>query len=140
MQVTPSYSATVVDTDPVHEGELSFVQDAGIGAFRVRAIGFWSIQQVDAHFIALAKAIAERRRAGKPVHAFVDLSEAAVQAPEIAAKVHAATTSIYRKGDKVAVIVSSILAKAQMRRVLDPDICELFTSRPAAESWLRSLH
>ncbi len=66
----------------------------------------------------------------------VDLRKSPVQSVETAGRIKAATSRIYKPGDRIAIVVQSSLVKTQMRQVVDVTTVELFISIDAAEMWL----
>jgi hypothetical protein len=47
-----------------------------------------------------------------------------------------ATSSLYRAGDRAAVVVGTSLNKLQMRRILDAEHHQFFSAIEDAEAWL----
>ena len=85
---------------------------------RIEGKGFYDEAETRAHFDTLARLIANRRRAGRQVKALVDLREAATQAAGTAQLIAGETNRIYcAPSDRVAIVVSSLLLKLQLKRV-----------------------
>lgn len=119
------------------DGELSIAFDLASGRIELRGTGFWSVRQVSAHFAELSAIIGEIHAAGTTASVLVDLTEGVIQSPEVAHLIATNTARLYADGDAIAMLVSTSLAKMQMRRVLDPRFHDFFLSRSAAETWLR---
>jgi hypothetical protein len=123
---------------PGQTGKMSVEFDIASGKAWSYGAGFWSIRQARAFFEDWRQIVGRIHSAGKPVSALVDLSQGAVQRPEVADIIAATTVGLYAEGDAVAMLVSTSLAKMQMRRVLDARFHGFFTSRNAAETWLNA--
>jgi hypothetical protein len=114
--------------------------DASQGTLRIRMRGFWTVQ-VASHFMLenRAKIATCRARFGR-LKQLVDLVGMPVQSQEVTAIVH--DISLYKPGDRVAVVLDSTLAKMAARRTLNeyPDgvAREAFVSASAAETWLHA--
>lgn len=119
-------------------GFLSISYDRQTGQVVCSACGFWSVKQAQAFFEDWYAMIQSIHEAGQSVFALVDMSDGATQRPEVAEIILATARGLYREGDAIAMLVPSSLAKMQMRRLLDENFHDFFTSRDEAEKWLES--
>jgi hypothetical protein len=117
-------------------GQLGHSIDARDGVIRVVGEGVYTADQARRHFVALRKTVARVRSERSRVKVLVDTSHGAVQTAEVVAIIENGTRGLYRSGDRVALIVASMLHKVQMRRITDSSITELFLSESAAMTWL----
>jgi hypothetical protein len=125
-----------VNDAPGAAGSLATEVDYGLGIIRGTAIGFWSVQQVDAHFTALDRCVRALHHRGLTVSVIVDMrASAPAQSQEVSMRLKAGVTGIYRPGDRVAMVLATSLAKMQLRRILDSEYHEFFLSLSAAEKW-----
>jgi hypothetical protein len=88
------------------------------------------------HLRAFEAVLHESRRAPAPSRTLVDLREAPVQSPQVAALLHDAISRMYRPPERAAIVVASSLVKIQMQRGFHPDTHAIFQSLKAAELWL----
>lgn len=102
------------------------------------AADLWSPEDIDRHFDRLATVIDEQRRAGQQVRVLVDLRAAPPQPTETLARIGTRTVTTYRPGDRVAIVVTSSLAKMQMRDIMRSGDNALFLSADAARLWLHA--
>jgi urease gamma subunit len=103
---------------------------------RITGVGFWTPAEIDTHFDELGDLIARMRQVRTDVRILVDLRESGVQSPETIARISARITDAYRDGDRIAMVLSSSLAKMQMKRAIQNLQHEMFVSPKAAEQWL----
>jgi hypothetical protein len=105
---------------------------------RVAGYGFWTIEILDRHFDRLRSAIAGRRSQWRAIRVLVNLQKAEIQPAEVIERIDARTRQIYDPGDRVAIVVTSSLAKLQMRRGITRLQHDFFISEHAAVTWLRA--
>jgi hypothetical protein len=117
------------------DGVQVFTADIPKGLIRSWASGFWSIHVMRQFFSAYEAEISAIREAGVPLRVIADVRESAVQSAEVAQFILDRVTSIYRPGDRVALIVATSMLKAQLRRILPGGVHEYFLSGDAAEKW-----
>ncbi|MDO7841319.1 hypothetical protein [Sphingomonas immobilis] len=110
--------------------------DRASGITVVTGIGSWTPAYVDAHFAELRRQIEAQRLLGIAVQVVVDLRDADIQPQGTSERIAANAASSYREGDRVALVVSSSLAKMHMRRCAARRDFELFLSYNAALTWL----
>lgn len=113
----------------------SLTFDTGRGIIRHRNIGFWTADEVESFFPIFRDLAAECRRRFGRVLMLCDLVDAPVQGKSIAEAL-AGLGSVFGPGDKVAVSVTSAVARMQMRRVGSADGMTYFTSDAEAVAWL----
>ena len=120
------------------QGSLTIAVDRARNIIKVDGRGFWSVDYVSAHIREFEAVLIDARRSGQPSRTLVDLRDAPVQAPEVAAMLHAAMCRMYRPPERAAIIVASSLVKMQMKRGFNPETHAVFTSETAADLWLNA--
>jgi hypothetical protein len=121
-----------VPTHP-HRGAIRFT-DHDEYIF-VQGSGCWTPTYVDTHFTELASHLTEIRTAHR-VCVLLDLAWASVQSTPTADRIRRWMVPLFSASDRVAIIVESSLAKAQMRRVAFVAEREFFLTKDAALAWL----
>ncbi|MBA2933820.1 hypothetical protein HZF05_06865 [Sphingomonas sp. CGMCC 1.13654] len=118
-------------------GELTVGYDAAGGLVRTLCAGFLTIEDVRRWGAQLPVANAEARRAGKPVLHLVIALDSPVQSGDVIAEF--ATIDIHPVGpqDRMAVVVSSNLAKMQAARNFADGRERGFLDEAEAIAWLR---
>jgi hypothetical protein len=102
----------------------------------ITGTGFWSPAEIDDHFDELRDLIERMRTVRSDVRILVDLRESGAQSPETIVRISARIAAAYRDGDRIAMVLSSSLAKLQMKRAIQNLQHEMFVSPKAAEQWL----
>lgn len=125
-----------VAASPAREGRLSISVDTGRNLIRVVGEGFWTAEYVANHIREFEAVLLRARSSPVPSRTIVDLRNAPVQSPEVAAKLHEAMVRMYRAPERAAIVVGSSLVKMQMKRGFDPKTHAVFLSFSAAETWL----
>lgn len=120
---------------PVPNQLLSYAE-ADVGIVYIIGRGFWEDDLIDRHFIELRRTAALARRNASFVRVLVDLRDAAVQSPAVAAKIKNETRLIWTEADRIAVVLQSTLAKLQIKRVVDGGNHASFTRIDDARRWL----
>jgi hypothetical protein len=98
--------------------------------------GVWSTTFTENHFAEFERLLMQLRSTGGQVRILVDLRLAAVQSDAVNTQIATWTKRLYRRGDRVALVLASSLAKAAMRRVTMAADREFFLSEDAARLWL----
>ncbi|WP_174297356.1 STAS/SEC14 domain-containing protein [Sphingomonas bacterium] len=98
--------------------------------------GLYTLLESQEHFRELSAAVGGLRKAGRPVRVLVDLRDGAPQTAEVAAHIKGANAVIFRKGDRIAIIVKSTLLKLQVKRLHMRSESEVFVSEAAAREFL----
>jgi hypothetical protein len=115
----------------------SIAEDPRKGVIRIHVEGFFDLPTLRCHFAENAAVVARWRLSGRPVRVLIDAIGLMPHTPEGQACVQASTARIYRSGDRVAVLVASVLIKMQMRRALEQgDLLDFFTDEREALGWL----
>ena len=113
------------------------LEDEPAGVIRIEVRGFFDLPTLKDHFGKLRGIVQQWRAQARPVRALANTVQLMPHSPEGQEYVVASHASIYRSGDKVAVLVSSSLVKMQMRRAFNnQDVMEFFISENAALTWL----
>ena len=118
-------------------GELTVGYDAAGGLVRTLCAGFLTIEDVRRWGAGLSVAHAEARRADKPVLHLVIALDSPVQSGEVIAEF--AKIDIHPAGprDRMAVVVSSSLARMQAARNFADSREQAFLAEAEAIAWLR---
>jgi hypothetical protein len=111
-------------------------KDVATGIVHVTGEGFWTVADVDRHFLTLGNTVQSARKVGGSVRALVDLRGAVTQSPELVSHLAERARAVYTMGDRIAIIVDSSLAKMQMRRVVQSAEFEIFFAPEAGIAWL----
>lgn len=106
------------------------------GYILVHGDGLASLVEAQQHFRELSSLLVTERRTTKGVRLMIDLRLAAAHPPEVAAHIESALPVLYRKDDRVAVIVRDTTRKYQTRSSHDPVYSDVFLSLEAAEAYL----
>lgn len=117
-------------------GSFTMDVDARSGRITVIGTGYWTSSYIAEHFRHVADLVRAHRAAGIPIRVLVDLRQSDVQSQETVEHMGRSTAQIYAEGDRVALLVSSSLARIQMRRAANISIREFFASLDEAEAWL----
>ena len=120
---------------PGLDGLTAMEFDIPSGRAFITARGIWSPTQVTDFAKDWSNVVAAMHSRGKSPQVLVDLCEAVVQ-PSDVAEATDGSFDLYREGDRIALVVPSVLMKAQLRRVLDQKFHTFFTDRHEAERWL----
>lgn len=105
---------------------------------QVAGRGFWTLEMIDQHFDRLRAIIAGRRPKWQAVKVLVNIQEALVQPAEIIERIGIRTAQIYEPEDRVAIVVTSNLARMQMRRGVVRLQHEFFLKEYQAIAWLNA--
>lgn len=125
-------------TDRIVDPHFEISLDDTMGIVRTGALTFQSAAEVDHYVGVLAKFLeTARHRYGRAL-VLADLCEAPVRSQEAVDRLRSYNQSLYRKHERVALLVESSLLKLQLRRNLVPDLQNIFMSRNAAETWLQA--
>jgi hypothetical protein len=115
---------------------ISFDPTAKI--IRACASGCWSLDETKLYLAGLETFLrSSRGRLGK-ARVLLDRRDVSAQAPEVAAMLASANGRIFEREDKIAMVVSSSLAKVDLRQRMPHPGSKAFLSADAAETWLRA--
>jgi hypothetical protein len=109
--------------------------DPVAGLIRVTRHPLASVIDLGQHFALLESEIAAIRRDGLPLRMIVDIREATVDSPAVAAQIGERVHGFDRPGDRIALIVRPGLLQLQVRRET-PAHHRMFDTVAAAEAWL----
>lgn len=114
--------------------DIAYDRDVGI----VRILGLQSNrpEDLDSYLALLIDVYRRCRSDHKILRAVVDLRGAPVRTQAIAERLQRSGKELYRTGDRVALVVGSSLFKMQLRRIIVPEIQEIFLDTDEAEAWL----
>lgn len=110
--------------------------DPGAHVIRAYAAGDWSFEEGTQYVAALTDFVeAARSRTGK-ARVLLDRREVSSQSAAVADLLAKANGAIFRADDRIALVVSSSLAKASLRQRMPHPGTKAFLSIDAAETWL----
>jgi hypothetical protein len=121
---------------PAPGGSLRTAVERGTGIVQVVGRGSWTPAAADRHFAELEQLLLHARQGGLGALAMIDLRLAGEEGPETQARTAHWTRTLYRPGDRIAILVASCLQKSRMRRLTLAGDCQLFLSESAARAWL----
>jgi hypothetical protein len=117
-------------------GEFAISLDRASNIITVTGRGFWTVEIVEAHTREFEQVLLQAHRDGRSTRTLVDLREAFVQAPDVAALLHDQLTRMSHRIERAAFVVPSNLVKMQMKRGFNLDTDGVFTSIDEAVCWL----
>ncbi len=112
------------------------VDDRASGLVRVTVAGGWGPDQVARQFFVVAGTLALHRSRGHQVRVLIDLRSADDQCEDARLRMEDCVQRLCRATDRLAILVSSSIRKAQMRGLPIVARRELFISAAAATSWV----
>lgn len=135
---TATPAANGIESDRVSAGPAPFVTryDRVAKLVVVTCFGFWTEEDIERYFHDLGDKIAQARRDRPNVRALIDLREAMVQDPGVMANLRQKVSRHYIQGDKVALVLQSVLLKLQMKRSVAIYEIDYFDDLSAAKQWL----
>jgi hypothetical protein len=95
-----------------------------------------SVQDALQHFRDLSAELGNMRRSGRPVRVFVDLRDCLTQSAEVAEIIKQRTKTIYRPGDRVAILAASSILKLQLKRIHADQDFGVFVAEGAAREFI----
>ena len=110
--------------------------DHALEIIRVGGIGIQRVEDADRYLAELGRTVAAMRARIGVVRLLADLRNSPVRSQPVAERIRLGNLSLYRPGDRVALLVESSLMKMQLRRNLVPEYQNIFMSVNAAETWL----
>ena len=125
----------VAASNPI-AGQLSLAINEQHNLITVVGCGLWSSEYVEAHIKKFELILMRARQNVRPLRTLVDLRDAAVQTPKVAAMLHQAMSQMYVPPERAALLVKSNLVAMQMKRGFNPATHGVFLSEQAAEAWL----
>lgn len=102
----------------------------------VHGSGLATLVEAQQHFRELSTLLVEERRTAQGVRLMIDLRQAEAHPPEVASHIEKVLPVLYRKNDRVAVVVRDSIRKKQTKSSHDPIYSDVFLSREAAEAYL----
>ena len=130
MQMTTATpAANRIESDLVSAGPAPFVTryDRVAKLVVITCFGFWTEEDIERHFHDLGDKIAQARRDRPNVHA---------GDPGVMANLRQKVSRHYIQGDKVALVLQSVLLKLQMKRSVAIYEIDYFDDLSAAKQWL----
>jgi hypothetical protein len=116
-------------------GSWSAHYDTGRNLILIGGRGFITPAQFGEMFAMTGRLIADNHAAGRPVRILVDNRQIVLHAASAAERLRQGAAA-HVPGTRVAIIVTSSLARMQFRRILDMSIHALFADEAAAVAWL----
>jgi len=117
-------------------GLFEIRHDEDLEIIRVSGVGVQRVEDVDRYLAELGRSIAAMRARRGPIRLLADLRHSPVRSQPVAERLRLGNLTLYRAGDRVALLVESSLMKMQLRRNLVPEYQAIFMSANAAETWL----
>lgn len=102
----------------------------------VHGSGLATLAEAQQHFRELSKLLVAERRTAQGVRLMIDLRRAEAHPPEVASHIEKVLPVLYRKNDRVAVVVRDSARKNQTKSSHDPVYSDVFLTREAAEAYL----
>ncbi|MDO6412874.1 hypothetical protein Q4F19_00620 [Sphingomonas sp. BIUV-7] len=113
--------------------------DQSSDIIRVSDLAVQSVEEIDRYLGELGREIAAMRARRGTVRLLADLRHSPIRSQAAAERLRRGNLTLYRAGDRVALLVESSLMKMQLRRNLVADYQNIFVSPHAAETWLTAL-
>jgi len=110
--------------------------DQAARVIRIEASGLWSEEDLTAHAIEVSDQIEKWRRSGNRIRALIDLSAAPVQSPKVLSSTGIKASTAFKRGDRVAVICTSVMFKRQLDRFPTEADRRFFSNAEEALAWL----
>lgn len=120
-------------------GLYEITRDDRMRIVRINRISVQTLDEVDRYLAVLGEVIRDARSRHGRVRVLADLRNSPVRTLEAAERLRMGNLALYRRGDRVALLVESSLLKMQLRRNLVADYQNIFLSPNAAETWLTAL-
>ncbi|WP_143011840.1 STAS/SEC14 domain-containing protein [Sphingomonas sp. YR710] len=117
---------------------LTLEYDAELKIIKGVSAGFLTVEDVEDYAQKLARLTCQARESDGVVRLCLDSRESLIQSQEVMAAFACLPSMISSPSDRVAVVVSSSLAKLQMKRNFNSQHERTFTSVETAVAWLRS--
>jgi hypothetical protein len=112
--------------------------DRSSGLVRAYAAGTWTIDETR-HYLASLKAfVTDSRLSLGKARVLLDRREVSAQSPDVAALLAAANGEIFAADDRIAIVVTTSMAKLGLRQRLPHPGSKAFLSIDAAETWLQA--
>jgi hypothetical protein len=112
--------------------------DPVAGLIRAHAGGDWSEEEVRRYIDALTGFVDAARAGLGKARVLLDRRDVVTQSPAVAAALAKANGAIFQSEDKIALVVSSSLAKSVLRQRMPHPGTKAFLSIDAAETWLQA--
>ncbi len=132
---TPSGSKGKTPPGPTRD-LYAITLDTRLAIIRIDDLGVQRVEDVTDYLAVLTSTVAEARRRSGKVRVLADLRRSPVRTQEAAERIRVGNQSLYRSGDRVALLVASSLLTMQLRRNLVAQYQRIFTSQQDAETWL----
>ncbi|MES2754527.1 MAG: hypothetical protein V4659_07675 [Pseudomonadota bacterium] len=124
--------------DRVEDPQFHIELDSDQSIVRTANVTVQTVADVDRYIVALSQMLDRARRNFGRALVLADLRAAPVRSQDVAERLHAHNLTLYRPGERVALLVESSLLKLQLRRNLVADLQNIFMSENAAITWLRA--
>lgn len=110
--------------------------DPAANLIRAYAGGCWSVDETHRYIGALTRFVHGHRSRSGVARVLLDRRDILTQSPEVADLLARANGAIFRDSDKIALVVSSSIAKSSLRQRMPHPGSKAFLSIEAAEVWL----
>jgi len=102
----------------------------------VHGSGLATLAEAQQHFRELSALLVAERRTAHGVRLMIDLRRAEAHPPEVAGHIEKVLPVLYRRNDRVAVVVRDSTRKNQTKSSHDPVYSDVFLTQEAAEAYL----
>ncbi len=110
--------------------------DDAAGIVRVSRLALQQPSDVDRYADVLSSVLRTARQRFGKARVLADLRQSPVRTQTTAERLRQCNESLYRPGERVALLVETSLLKMQLRRNLIPEYQNIFMSENAAVTWL----
>lgn len=115
---------------------ISFDQSASL--VRAYAAGAWTMDETRSYLVSLDAFVKESRSKLGKARVLLDRREVSVQSPDVAALLATANGEIFEPDDRIAIVVTTSMAKTSLRQRMPHPGSKAFLSIDAAETWLQA--
>ena len=116
--------------------DYSITLDRATGIVRVSGLILATPSDVDRYVAELDSVVREARLLSGKARVLADLRHSPVRSQDAAERLRHHNSSLYRPGERVALLVASALLALQLKRNLVADLQAVFVSEAEAEAWL----
>lgn len=116
--------------------QIAFDRSAGL--IRAFAAGAWTLDETRQYLAGLDAFVKGSRAFLGKARVLLDRREVSVQSTDVAALLASANGKIFQPDDRIAIVVTTSMAKANLRQRMPHPGSKAFLSIDAAETWLQA--
>ena len=105
---------------------------------QIECSGFWLRDEARLYVKQIADNVGAARAHGSGLRVLINNRDAAVQTSEVLAELGSMIVNVYKRADRMAIVVNSQLLKRQMERLPTVAVTRVFVSLDDATDWLMS--